>query len=117
MKRIALTLLGFTAACGANSAEPTSTDTGDASAIDADVSPYAAECASDTSIPPMSLECTGLYSNIATKVVAPGVQSYAPAVPLWADYASKERWISLPPGTKIDASDPTEWLFPIGTKV
>jgi hypothetical protein len=38
-------------------------------------------------------------------------------VPLWADGSEKQRWIHLPPGTKIDASDPNEWKFPVGTKV
>jgi hypothetical protein len=119
MKRIALTLLGLTAACGGAESPATSAPVDAAADVVADVyvDPYAKQCANDTSVPPMSLVCTGLYTDILTKTVAPGIQSYAPAVPLWADYASKERWIYLPPGTKIDASDPTEWLFPIGTKV
>ncbi|MGH7434372.1 MAG: hypothetical protein ACRENE_01720 [Polyangiaceae bacterium] len=51
------------------------------------------------------------------KVLAPGMRPYAPAVALWADFATKERWIYLPPGTTIDNSDPNEWKFPVGTKV
>ena len=58
-----------------------------------------------------------LYANVATKELAAGIRAYAPAVPLWSDNASKGRWISLPPGTTIDRSDPTEWIFPVGTKV
>jgi hypothetical protein len=69
------------------------------------------------SVPPSTLECTGLYSDIASKTLAPGVQFYQPAVPLWSDNAQKMRWIQLPPGTQIDASNPNEWLFPVGTKV
>jgi hypothetical protein len=42
---------------------------------------------------------------------------YAPQYPLWSDGASKRRWIFLPPGTSIDASDPDVWTFPVGTKV
>jgi hypothetical protein len=81
-----------------------------------DASPYAAECAHAAS-PPQSIECTGLYTDVAAKVIAPGIAEYAPAVPLWADYATKQRWIYLPAGTTIDTSDPSEWTFPVGTKV
>jgi hypothetical protein len=82
----------------------------------ASVNPYAAECiGSDT--PPTRLECTGLYFNLERKVLAQGVRPYAPAIALWADTADKSRWIRLPPATKIDATDPNEWKFPVGTKV
>ncbi len=74
------------------------------------------DCAGAT-VPPNDLKCTGLYSDLATKTVASGVRAYAPAVPLWADNAEKSRFISLPPGTTIDDSNPNEWTFPIGTKV
>jgi hypothetical protein len=73
-------------------------------------------CASE-SVPPSTLVCTGLYTDIATKSLAPRVQFFRPAVPLWSDNADKMRWIQLPPGTQIDATDPNEWRFPIGTKV
>ena len=76
-----------------------------------------AACATDTGVPPNSLVCTGLYADIATKQIAPSNVSYTPAVPLWSDGATKQRWIYLPPGTKIDNTDPNEWLFPVGTKV
>jgi hypothetical protein len=73
-------------------------------------------CAGAT-VPPATLSCTGLYADVATKTLAPGVRSYQPAVPLWSDGAQKARWIQLPTGTQIDASNPSEWAFPIGTKV
>lgn len=73
-------------------------------------------CAGATT-PPASLVCTGLYADIATKTVADDVQPYAPAVPLWSDGTSKQRWIALPPGEKIDNANPDEWVFPIGTKL
>jgi hypothetical protein len=74
-------------------------------------------CAGDTEVPPANLVCTGLYADIAVKLTAPGVQPYAPALSLWSDGAEKQRWISLPPGGIIDNSDPSEWSFPVGSKV
>lgn len=74
------------------------------------------ECAGAT-VPPSSLVCTGLYADVAAKLTAPGVEPYAPAVPLWSDGASKQRWISLPAGQQIDNSTPDEWTFPVGTKL
>ena len=116
MKRITFVLFGLlgpTAACGGGT-KVSPADSADATA-EASL-PYAAECAG-AAVPPASIECTGLYADLATKQLAPGVRSYAPAVPLWSDGAEKERWISLPPGTQIYAGDPSEWVFPVGTKV
>ena len=90
-------------------------DVSDAAVVKAFTLPAA--CASDTNVPPSALVCTGLYADIATKTIAPGLAAYAPAVPLWSDGASKQRWISLPAGMKIDNSNPNEWVFPVGTKV
>ena len=73
------------------------------------------ECA-NAAMPPQTLVCTGLFADIAAKLITPGVAAYAPAVPLWSDGAEKKRWISLPAGAVIDTSDPNEWKFPIGTK-
>jgi hypothetical protein len=74
------------------------------------------DCGDDETIAPPSLECTGLYSRWASKRLAPGVREYAPSTPLWSDGAEKYRWIYLPPGTTIDASLRSEWVFPVGTK-
>ena len=52
----------------------------------------------------------------AARTVSGDVLAYAPQYPLWSDGASKRRWIRLPPGSSIDASDPDHWLFPVGTK-
>jgi hypothetical protein len=49
--------------------------------------------------------------------LSPDVSPYAPSTPLWADGASKRRFIYLPPGTTIDSRDPDHWLFPNGTKI
>jgi hypothetical protein len=66
---------------------------------------------------PDTLECTGLYENIANKRLASAARSYVPAAPLWSDGAEKHRWIYLPPKTTIDTSDANHWRFPVGTKV
>jgi hypothetical protein len=113
VKRIALALFGLVVACGGELVS--SDEPGDAS-LEAAPSPYAAECVGEA-VPPNDLKCTGLYTDVANKTLAPGIRPYAPAVPLWADTAEKSRWIYLPPGTKIDATDPNEWIFPVGTKV
>ena len=114
MKRVTLTLLALTVACGGPAASSPDDASTDASAPEASL--YAAECA-NAAVPPATIDCTGLYADVATKQVAAGVRPYAPAVPLWADTASKNRWIQLPAGTQIDATDPNEWVFPVGTKV
>jgi hypothetical protein len=43
--------------------------------------------------------------------------SFTPQYPLWSDGATKRRWLYLPPGTSIDASNPDAWQFPVGTRV
>jgi hypothetical protein len=65
---------------------------------------------------PEHLSCTGLYSDMAKKQVAKGVQRYEPAYSLWADGLQKARYVYLPPGTTIDASQPSAWVFPVGTR-
>lgn len=66
---------------------------------------------------PERLSQTGLYTDIATKQVASGILAFTPQYPLWSDGARKHRWIALPPGTSIDASDPDAWVFPLGTRL
>ena len=66
--------------------------------------------------PPPTLAETGLYSDIATRMIDPAHLYFAPQYPLWTDGAEKRRWISLPPGGVIDASDPDAWVFPVGTR-
>ena len=47
----------------------------------------------------------------------PGTVAFVPQYPLWSDGSTKRRWMRLPPGTSIDASDPDAWDFPRGTKL
>lgn len=39
---------------------------------------------------------------------------FAPATPLFSDYAEKERWLYLPPGTRIDYAPEGPLAFPVG---
>ncbi len=73
--------------------------------------------ARDAVVAPPTLRETGLYSDYASRTVDRAILSYSPQYPLWSDGASKRRWIYLPPGTSIDASDPDVWVFPEGTKI
>jgi hypothetical protein len=66
---------------------------------------------------PTLLSRTGLYVSEAPGSIAPGVRSFRPRFELWSDGASKQRWIGLPPGTRIDTSDMDSWQFPVGTQV
>jgi mono/diheme cytochrome c family protein len=68
-------------------------------------------------LPPQRLSETGLYAEIATRTLAPGVLAFTPQYPLWTDGATKQRWIRLPAGTAIDARDPDAWVFPVGTRL
>lgn len=68
---------------------------------------------------PDLLACSGLYGpggeTWATKQIAGDVSEYQPGLEFWSDGLDKRRWIRLPPGTRIDNSDPGGWTFPIGT--
>jgi hypothetical protein len=66
---------------------------------------------------PTNLACSGLYSNWSKKTLSPTAKPYAPAVPFWSDGYDKSRFIQIPDGQKIDATDIDEWIFPVGTKV
>jgi hypothetical protein len=66
--------------------------------------------------PPPRLADTGLYADFAARVIHTDALPYEPQYPLWTDGAAKHRWISLPSGTAIDASDPDRWDFPAGTR-
>jgi hypothetical protein len=66
---------------------------------------------------PETLREAGLYADWDAKIVAEGNLPFSPQYPLWTDGAEKSRWIHLPAGTWIDASNPDAWEFPVGTKV
>jgi hypothetical protein len=66
---------------------------------------------------PLDLADTGLYRDRATLALSAGLIAFAPQYPLWSDGASKHRWLRLPPGASIDASNPDAWAFPVGTRL
>lgn len=47
----------------------------------------------------------------------PSTRAYEPRFALWSDGATKRRWIRLPPGARIDTSNPDAWQFPVGTRL
>jgi hypothetical protein len=65
---------------------------------------------------PGRLSETGLFAPGRPGVIDPANRAFAPQYPLWSDGAAKSRWIYLPPGTSIDASDAADWAFPVGTR-
>ncbi len=92
----------------------------DASAPPADAD-AAAAAVPDASGPvdgfPSKLSETGLFVDMKNETPAPGVRAYQPKYVLWADGATKNRWVYLPPGKTIDTSDMDFWVYPVGTKV
>ena len=66
--------------------------------------------------PPARLVDTGLYTDGNLATIDPRNRAFVPQYPLWSDGLSKQRWVYLPPGATIDATDEHEWKFPVGTK-
>ena len=65
---------------------------------------------------PVHLRETGLFTPGSPDVVAAGNRPFSPQYPLWTDGATKRRWVYLPEGTTIDASNIRRWEFPAGTR-
>jgi hypothetical protein len=69
--------------------------------------------------PPATLKASGLFTGMnanGSLVLAAGVEPFEPKYALWSDGADKARWVYLPPGEKIDTTDPDHWSVPVGTK-
>jgi len=58
----------------------------------------------------------GMFADTRCQVLSLGIEPYRPQYPLWSDGAKKDRYIYLPPGTRIDTSNPDRWSFPVGTR-
>jgi hypothetical protein len=67
-------------------------------------------------VAPALLSETGLYAEGGTTEIDPRNRPFSPQYPLWTDGAAKKRWIRLPEGTAIDATNLSRWDFPIGTR-
>ncbi len=66
---------------------------------------------------PKTLQETGLYADFTARTIAADVIAFTVRYELWSDGVTKKRWLKLPPGTKIDTTDPDHWVFPVGTKL
>lgn len=64
----------------------------------------------------MKLSETGLYTDIAAKLVSDGLVVFEPRNVLWSDGAAKLRWIKLPDGAEINSANFDRWIFPVGTQ-
>lgn len=67
-------------------------------------------------LPPLLSE-TGLIQGVGDRQIRAQNLPFTPQYPLWSDGTTKRRWISLPPGTTIDASRSDAWEFPRGTRL
>ena len=67
-------------------------------------------------VAPALLSETGLYAGEGTTRIDPLNRPFSPQYPLWTDGATKRRWIRLPQGAAIDATNLSRWEFPVGTK-
>jgi hypothetical protein len=99
MPRTALLAVAFLAACEGGTASPPD-------GASPDLAPAG----------PTRLSETGLYSDFANRTLAEGVRPYSVRYELWADGATKQRYLYLPPGSQVDTSDMDRWSFPAGTK-
>ncbi|HEU4537954.1 MAG TPA: hypothetical protein VFS00_27730, partial [Polyangiaceae bacterium] len=59
----------------------------------------------------------GFFADVNSTLPSAELVTFEPRFPFWSDGADKKRWLWLPPGTKVDASDVEHWRFPIGTRV
>ena len=63
--------------------------------------------------PPL-LSQTGAFDDTARLQPAPGLLPYDVISPLWSDGATKQRWIAVPTGLRINITN-DGWRFPAGT--
>ncbi|MBX3232145.1 MAG: PQQ-dependent sugar dehydrogenase [Labilithrix sp.] len=65
---------------------------------------------------PRRLVETTLFKDLATLEPEDGVVPYDINAPLWSDGAAKRRFVSVPPGQRIDVGANGELRFPVGTR-
>lgn len=66
---------------------------------------------------PAKLSEVGIYAGSSVSAPRPPAQAYEPGYPLWSDGGEKFRSFVLPAGATIDASDPDNYVFPLGTLI
>jgi glucose/arabinose dehydrogenase len=66
---------------------------------------------------PKRLSETGIFTSLAEHRVQPGLIPYSVNSPLWSDGASKERFIGLPGGSRIDFQVDNGWNCPDGSVI
>jgi hypothetical protein len=66
---------------------------------------------------PAKLSEVGIYAGSRVSAPLEPAVSYEPGYPLWSDGGQKFRSIVLPEGSHIDASDPQNYVFPLGTLI
>lgn len=65
---------------------------------------------------PKTIKETGLFPAAPDFSVRPAsMHEYVPRPELWSDGMSKQRFLLLPSGKKIDNSNRKAWIFPVGT--
>ena len=107
---LAVALLGI--GCGDNSQKPDAGPGGDGS-VDG---PADAAMPDANPLTPATLAGTGLCTDPGCTAISADVRAYVPRFELWADTATKRRWVQLPAGATIDTADMDFWVFPVGTK-
>ena len=106
------------AACGDNHALPDACPSCVLADAAHDAAPHVDAPTDADPLRPATLAGTGLCVDDACTQINPDVHEYAPQWVLWADGATKRRWIYLPASTTIDTTtDPDYWEFPVGTKI
>jgi hypothetical protein len=65
---------------------------------------------------PKTIKETGVFPSAPDFSKHPAsLHEYVPDPPLWSDGLSKQRFLLLPQGKKIDNQDGKRWVFPVGT--
>jgi uncharacterized repeat protein (TIGR03806 family) len=61
---------------------------------------------------PRTLSASGLFADVGTHRMAPGVLPYSVNAPFWSDGLIKFRYVALPAGTGINFTSGRGWNFP-----
>jgi hypothetical protein len=69
----------------------------------------------DDQLLPIHLSELHLFSDLGQLIPAANVYPYSVNFPLWSDGASKQRWVYLPPNSKINFQPESPWLLSEGT--